>query len=80
MTSPQPSTRRAVPDPQVEPTITIEEAASVLGISRTSAYAAAQRGEIPTITLGKRKVVPVPLLRTMLGLPATGGEDNEKAA
>lgn len=37
---------------------TIEEAARLLGIGRSSAYAAAQRGEIPTIRLGRRLVVP----------------------
>ena len=37
---------------------TIEEAARLLGIGRSSAYAAAQRGEIPTVRLGRRLVVP----------------------
>ncbi|MCH8862614.1 MAG: helix-turn-helix domain-containing protein [Proteobacteria bacterium] len=37
---------------------TIEEAARLLGIGRSSAYAAARRGEIPTVRLGRRLVVP----------------------
>lgn len=39
-------------------TLTIEEAARVLGIGRNSAYEAARRGEIPTIKIGRRLVVP----------------------
>jgi excisionase family DNA binding protein len=39
-------------------TLTIEEAARVLGIGRNSAYEAARRGEIPTIKVGRRLVVP----------------------
>ena len=37
---------------------TIEEAARLLGIGRSSAYAAARRGEIPTIPIGRRLLVP----------------------
>lgn len=42
-------------------------AAGVLGIGRTLAYGMAERGEIPTIRLGSRVVVPVPALLRMLG-------------
>ena len=38
-------------------TQTIDEAASELGIGRNQAYAAAKRGEIPTIKIGKRILV-----------------------
>lgn len=41
-------------------TITIQEAARRLGISRNSCYALAQRGELPgAIRLGKRIVVSI---------------------
>lgn len=43
------------------------DAADVLGVSRTLAYGMAQRGELPTIRLGSRVVVPVPALLRMLG-------------
>ena len=39
-------------------TLTIEEAARVLGIGRNSAYEAARRGEIPTIKIGRQLVAP----------------------
>jgi excisionase family DNA binding protein len=38
-------------------TMTITEAARLLGIGRASAYEAARRGEIPTIRLGRRWLV-----------------------
>jgi excisionase family DNA binding protein len=49
-------------------TCTVEEAAEVLGIHRDSAYRAAASGELPTLRLGRRLVVPVPRLKRMLGL------------
>lgn len=39
-------------------TIRVEEAAAILGISRNHAYAAAKSGELPTIKIGKRLLVP----------------------
>ena len=39
----------------------------VLGLSRQASYDAASRGEIPTIRLGRRLVVPVVQLRRLLG-------------
>lgn len=39
-------------------TITIEEAARELGLSRNAAYDAAKRGDLPTIRMGRRLLVP----------------------
>ena len=39
-------------------TLTIDEAARVLGIGRNGAYEAARRGDIPTVRIGKRILVP----------------------
>ena len=47
-------------------TITVGEAAEMLGISRTSAYLCATRREIPTVRLGRRVLVPVARFRAML--------------
>jgi hypothetical protein len=49
------------------PTCTVEEAGAVLGIGRKRAYESARLGEIPTLRLGRRLVVPVPKLLAMLG-------------
>lgn len=48
-------------------TISVEEAAEVLGLGRSGAYAAAKRGELPTLKIGRRLVVPTARLRAMLG-------------
>lgn len=56
------------------PTLTIEECASVLRLSRGSAYEAARTGQIPTIRIGRRLLVPRAMLLRMLGedVPAAG--------
>jgi len=40
-------------------TLTIPETAKILGIGLNQAYEAAKRGEIPTIKIGKRILVPL---------------------
>ena len=47
-------------------TLTILEAANALGIGRNAAYEAARRGEIPTIKIGKRLLVPLVALERLL--------------
>jgi excisionase family DNA binding protein len=52
-------------------TMTIEEAAEALGISRATAYLLANTGQIPVIRLGERRlVVPRAALLKMLENPA----------
>ncbi len=41
---------------------------ALLGIGEYAAYEAARRGEIPTIQIGKRKLVPVAVGEKTLGL------------
>lgn len=50
-------------------TISVEEAARVIGIGRSAAYEAARTGAIPTRRLGRRLLVPVPALLEWLGVP-----------
>lgn len=40
-------------------TMSVEEASAALGISRSLAYELVRRGEIPSLRLGRRIVVPV---------------------
>jgi excisionase family DNA binding protein len=54
-------------------TITIPEAAEMLGVSRNAAYEAAKRGEIPSIRIGKRVLVPLAALERMLANRNDGG-------
>ncbi|MBV8798448.1 MAG: helix-turn-helix domain-containing protein [Alphaproteobacteria bacterium] len=46
--------------------ITVPEAAQELGISRNSGYEAAARGELPTIRIGRRLLVPRAALDRLL--------------
>ena len=48
-------------------TISVPEAAERLGVSRNLAYDAARRGDIPTIKIGKRLLVPVAAFERLLG-------------
>ncbi len=63
--------QKATPSPLDEvrgkATITVEQAAKLLGLGRTAAYDAARRGELPTRRLGRRLLVPVPALLEWLG-------------
>lgn len=47
-------------------TYKIEEAGTLLGIGRNGAYEAARRGEIPTIKIGRRLLVPKAALEALL--------------
>jgi excisionase family DNA binding protein len=47
-------------------TLTVEEAGARLGISRTLAYELVRRGDIPSIRLGRRALVPIRALELMV--------------
>lgn len=49
-------------------TVTVPEAGQVLGIGRGAAYEAVNTGEIPSLRIGKRILVPVAKLLDMLGV------------
>lgn len=67
-----------LPNPEEQPLMRIAEAGrKAYGLSRAASYAAAARGEIPTITQGRRKLVPTAVMRRMLGLD--GGDGNVAA-
>lgn len=46
--------------------MTVDEAAYELGISRNVAYAAVRKGEIPSIKIGKRIIIPRAAFERML--------------
>lgn len=51
------------------PTISVVDAGEVFfGLSRTGSYEAARRGDIPTIRIGRKIVVPVAPLAERVGL------------
>lgn len=49
--------------------VDVPTAGEVFGLSRSSAYDAANRGDIETISFGRRKVVSVAWIFEKLGLP-----------
>jgi excisionase family DNA binding protein len=53
-------------------TLTVEEAAQLLGISRAFAYEAVRRGEISSITIGRRILVPKAALHRLVGATDEG--------
>ena len=50
------------------PTVSIIEAASLLGISADLAYESARRGELPCVSLGRRRLVISARLIELLSL------------
>lgn len=56
----------AIEAPTREIAVSIPEAGRRIGISRKAAYAAAKRGEIPTLRFGRRLVVPLAALDALM--------------
>lgn len=50
-------------------TLTVEQAAKLLGIGRSTAYELVHTGDIPSLRLGRRIVVPLGQIAERLGLP-----------
>lgn len=57
-----------LPDPRHRPTLSVEETAQIMHLSRVSAYNGVKSGEIPSIRVGRRILVPTAALLEMLGL------------
>ena len=52
------------------PTLSVEQAGTMLGIPRSTAYRAAAAGQLPTFRIGRRVLVPTARLLDLLGLAA----------
>ena len=52
-------------------TVTVDEAAKLLGIGRTLAYEAVRVGDLPTIRIGRRILIPVAELIRLSQPPAS---------
>ena len=57
----------APPTQQARKTYTVDEAATILGIGRTAAYAAIGRGEIRAVRVGRRLLVPRHVIDALVG-------------
>ena len=51
-------------------TYTVEEAASLIGISRAKAYKCVRSGELRSVHLGRRIVIPAIAIEDLLGMAA----------
>jgi excisionase family DNA binding protein len=58
--------QRLAAAPEPRRTYSVEEAGRILGVCRNSAYALAKSGELPTIRLGRRLLVPRAALERLL--------------
>ena len=61
-------------------TLTIPDAARMIGISRNSCYEAARRGELPILKIGNRILVIRSQLEKMLGIPRVGAAEEKISA
>ena len=56
------------------PTLSVPNAGAVFyGLSRNGSYEAAKRGDLPTIRIGRKIVVPVAPIAERLGLRSSAG-------
>ena len=55
-------------------TMSVEEASEALGISRSLAYELVRRGELPSVRLGRRIVVPLRGLQALVDHPRAAGD------
>ena len=46
--------------------VSVDEAARMIGISRARCYPLVMSGEIPSITIGSRRIIPVVALRAWM--------------
>jgi excisionase family DNA binding protein len=51
-------------------TLTVDEAAALLGVSRNTAYGAVHAGELPAVRIGRRLLVPRKALEELLAMKA----------
>ena len=52
-----------------KPTLTVDEAAGLLGVSAWSVYASIRAGEFPALRVGRRLLVPTHALRRWMAEP-----------
>jgi excisionase family DNA binding protein len=68
-------------DDDLPPILTVDQTAAVLGISRGLAFAAVRDGDIPSVRIGRRILVPRDqLLQVLLPTPAVARRQCGKAS
>lgn len=59
-----------LPDPEEQPTMRVPELAAALGLAESTVYDAIARGELPSIKIGRRLLIPTAGVRRKLELDA----------
>ena len=62
-------------EPMTRMTLTVPEAAELLGISRAHAYDCVRAGELPSISLGRRVVIPRRVIDDLLDGTSSSATD-----
>lgn len=57
------------------PTLSVEEAAELVGVGRNAAYRAAHRGDIPAFRVGRKLRIPTAGLLRLLGIDQAPASD-----
>ena len=67
--------RLTVKELRLRPTITVQEYARFIGVSKDTAYEAAARGELRVLRLGRRVLIPTATVLRDLGYDVDGGRE-----
>jgi excisionase family DNA binding protein len=57
---------------ELPPTLSVEQAAELVGVGRNAAYRAAHSGDIPAFRVGRKLRVPTAELLRLLGIERSG--------
>lgn len=63
-----PTEEAQLPTPEQQPTMTVDQARPFYGLSRGAMFNAVARGEIPSIRVGRRILLPTAAVRRQLEL------------
>jgi hypothetical protein len=70
-----PTRQAAEADLRARTVVSVEEGGAALGLSGSTAYQAARTGDLPTLRVGRKLVVPTARLLRLLGDEPSSGAD-----
>lgn len=68
MSNQAPASAITIEDLRHRATLTVDEYAALVGVSRGTAYIAVNAGEVPSLRVGRRVLIPVPAVLRSLGV------------
>lgn len=57
-----------IPNPVQSPVLSVAETAELLGLGKEATYRAIAKGEIPSVRIGKKILVPTTQILSLLGI------------